>query len=419
MKKKDNWLKLDNAAKVFPYISNNNTSNVFRVSYVLKEKINNLILQEAVSDLKDRFPTFFVKLKKGAFWFYFESNDNEFCVKPESPFVCDYKNNDYKYFLDIFYYENRISVEVFHAIGDASGAIQLLNAILYRYLVLLGKDIKDKENKIILFDSEIRQLELEDSFNKYFSNSKNKRLTPNKAHRIKGTKFDINGQGIISGVMDVSEIKKISNQYNATITEFLVAVLLKSVFMYVKTSKKPINIFVPVNLRKYFDSETLRNFSLYIYISKMIDESNIEELLKFIKIQFKEQLEKENLQTTLDSNVKLEKIFALRFCPLFLKTLLFKLGYGIIAGGLETMSLSNLGKIDLPECLNEHINYAEFIIGAGNDSTNNLGIITVNNKICMSFSRKIKETEIEKYFFRQLKDYGVDITIITNRWEEI
>lgn len=418
MKRKDNWLKLDNAAKVFPYISNMHTSNVFRLSYILKENIDPLILQKAVDDIKDRFPTFFVKMKKGFFWYYFEKNENKFIVQEETPYVCKYKKANDGYFIEIFYFKKRLSLEVFHSIADASGATQLLNSICYRYLELKGYLVSNDDKAIIEKDTEIRTLELEDSFNKYYSATKNSRITPKKAYRIKGDKFYILGNGVITGTTDVAKLKAIAKSFNATITEFLTAVLMKSIIQYAKTAKKPINIFVPVNLRRFFDSETLRNFSLFVYVSKNIKDYDLEDLIKDIKEDFKSQLTLTNMQTTLDANVKLEKDYALRFCPLFLKWIIFKLGYQAIAGGLETMSLSNLGEVKMPNSLKKYVESAEFIIGAGEDSTNNLGVVSLNNKICLSFSRTIMETEIEKNFFRSLHQFGLDFKIDSNLWEE-
>ena len=69
---KDDWYKLDNAAKVFPTEIGGKGSSVFRVSAVVNEEIDPKILQQALEDLVVRFPTMMVTLKKGLFWYYFE-----------------------------------------------------------------------------------------------------------------------------------------------------------------------------------------------------------------------------------------------------------------------------------------------------------------------------------------------------------
>ncbi len=419
------WLKLDNAAKVFPYISNGKASNVFRISFTLKNQIDSNILQQALDDLKPRFPTFFVKMKRGFFWFYFEQNERKLEVKQENPFICSYKNSTLNkgYFLDVFYYNNRISFEIFHSISDASGGSNFALAVVYRYLELLDYKLEDPNNLIIHYNSEIHSLELKDSFNRYYTNEKLPRFTPTKAYRIKGKSFSIKGNGVITGLINQDELYKVSKKYNCTITQFICACMFKSIMNYSKRFKNkknlPINIILPVNLRKYFDSLSLRNFSLYIYLSLKHDLSlSLNDIIDSIKKDYDKQLNIENLQATLNANVGLEKIYLLKFLPLILKTFAFKVGFDSIAGGLSTISISNLGKLNVPECLFNHIDHVDFINGVGTDTTHNLGIVSFNKTTSISISRVIKETEIEQYFFNLLTDEGLQIKIESNLWED-
>ena len=79
MKKKNyrnSWRKLDNTAKIFSMedYTNNNT---FRLSVVLKEKINPSYLKDAVIRTLMEYPSYKVKIRVGFFWNYFEKNDND------------------------------------------------------------------------------------------------------------------------------------------------------------------------------------------------------------------------------------------------------------------------------------------------------------------------------------------------------
>ena len=55
------WYRLDTAALIFPAIARKDWSNAFRVSATLTEQIDPGILQQAVDDMRYRFPSFFVK----------------------------------------------------------------------------------------------------------------------------------------------------------------------------------------------------------------------------------------------------------------------------------------------------------------------------------------------------------------------
>ena len=68
------WRKLDNSAKIFPISTGKKYSNVFRLSVVLKEKINPEILDKAVKIALEKYKSFKVRLKDGFFWNYLEHN---------------------------------------------------------------------------------------------------------------------------------------------------------------------------------------------------------------------------------------------------------------------------------------------------------------------------------------------------------
>ena len=86
MAKTTNWRRLDNSAKIFPIASSKKYSSVFRLSAVLKEKINRDILKKAVDRVLENLPSFKVKLKKGAFWYYFEENNKDIIIEEEKDY---------------------------------------------------------------------------------------------------------------------------------------------------------------------------------------------------------------------------------------------------------------------------------------------------------------------------------------------
>lgn len=67
------WMRLDNAALIFPAVRRKNWSNAFRVSATLYEDVDPEILQQAVDALAPRFPSMYVSLHRGLFWYYLQS----------------------------------------------------------------------------------------------------------------------------------------------------------------------------------------------------------------------------------------------------------------------------------------------------------------------------------------------------------
>ena len=58
------WMRLDNAAKIFPAVKRRDWSNVFRLSATLTQPIDPLLLQEAVRLVAPRFPSMLVSLHR-------------------------------------------------------------------------------------------------------------------------------------------------------------------------------------------------------------------------------------------------------------------------------------------------------------------------------------------------------------------
>ena len=59
MKKKIYWHRLDNAAKIFPAVSTDKRSNVFRLSFYLDHDVDQDLLKEAAHKSLERFQIFF------------------------------------------------------------------------------------------------------------------------------------------------------------------------------------------------------------------------------------------------------------------------------------------------------------------------------------------------------------------------
>ena len=141
---KKTWYPLDNAGVLYSALQKERYSAVYRFSAVMTQTVDPLALQRAVQKTMPRFPTFGVRIRRGAFWCYFEPNHNPGpFVKKDMANPCQpirfHEDNDW--LIRIFYYEKRISLEVFHAISDGAGSIIFLRTLLAVYLRERGYDI--------------------------------------------------------------------------------------------------------------------------------------------------------------------------------------------------------------------------------------------------------------------------------------
>lgn len=413
MKKKQYWYSLDNAAKVFPAVSNANRASVFRLSFYLNESVKPLILEQAVNEVLPRFETFAVTLKSGLFWYYIAANNRHFKVKEESSILCKFipwaENNGYLF--SVYYYENKITLETFHSLSDGTGAMEFLKSITYTYYKLRGVSM-DHEG-IIISQSPYTMEETSDMFVDSYDISNKKKLKEEPAYHITGERFLKHFTLAIRIKASTEQLLELTRSKQVTIGEYVTALMAYSIYTQIpnkKQLKKPIKMFIPVNLRKYFASKTLRNFSLYIKVSFSPKVAwDFESMLTETKRQFKANLNKEDLHARMNSNVGIEKNPSIRLLPLPLKNLGFKLGYYFLAENINTFSISNLGNVKLPSAMNQYIQDIDFSIGG-----TNMAIASVHGYTNLMFNTQFKDISIIQTFLKHLTDAGLELQIDTN-----
>ena len=418
----NNWHKLDNVAKLFPSVTTVKNSSVFRVSAVLTEKVDKVILQKTVDHVYDRFKMLFVKMHRGVFWNYFDNNYDRFLIQEEAEFPCGNINpiENNGYFIKILFFNKRISIEIFHALTDGGGAIEFLKTILFYYFNFLDGSI-DAEGKITLIDNSLSADDLEDSFFRYYEKMKIQKHFAKRSFRIRGTTFENYGNNVITGVISAGELNRLAKARNSTITSYLVSVLIYSIYMSNQrytNNKNPIVVSIPVNLRKMFPSKTLRNFFAVVNVGMSIDnEAKLENIIKEINSQLKDKTEKSALQGLISKNIEFENCIYSRFMPLLLKKIFITIGFNVMGETRKTITLSNIGNVPIPTGLTSKVNLMEMVLYPTPKSPVNCGICTVNDKLAISFSRTIIEPDIIRYFLNYLSEKdGLEVAVYSNDW---
>ena len=132
------WWTLDNAAKIFPSTGSAHDSKVFRFVCELREPVEPQLLQRALDRTVERFPIYRSVMKRGWFWYYLEDSPLPAQVRREElPPCCPiYPSVRRSLLFRVLYYRRRISLEVYHALTDGTGALNFLCALVYEYLLL-------------------------------------------------------------------------------------------------------------------------------------------------------------------------------------------------------------------------------------------------------------------------------------------
>ncbi|MFP4178397.1 MAG: hypothetical protein ACLFTZ_06535, partial [Acholeplasmataceae bacterium] len=213
-----------------------------------------------------------------------------------------------------------------------------------------------------------------------------------------------------------SFIRHVKNTYHVSLTQYVTAIIAYSIIKEAidfQGKGKPLKVFIPVNLRPYFNSITLRNFSLFIktvYASEKKDWT-FEEVLERTKKDFARELDRDRLIERMSSNVDFEKRILIRILPLFLKTIAFRIGYSILGERISSTSFSNLGIIELPSGLKDHVLDVDFA-NAGYGFTTTM--VSVGNHTNIMFTSSVKDTSIFSRFVSFLVEEGFEPIIDTN-----
>lgn len=408
------WRRLDNTAKIFPVIASEDLSNVFRVSVTLKDEIDAEKLQKALEDVIVWFDGFNVRLRRGFFWYYFETNKKKPVVEKENSYPCKYidpRLNE-QFLFRVSYYQKRINLEVFHAITDGMGAVNFLKELTYHYLRLVnGKSIAQKPSIECALDTE-------DSYLKNYRKIPHKPYASNKSFQLKGELLYLDTISIIHGYVDLDSLKRKCSEYNVSITKYLVTILIWSIYeeyMNRQPQKYPVSINVPINLRSYFNSSTTMNFfavSAVEFLSKG-ENHTFEEMLHHVEKQMDSNMEKDRLDRLISYNVSNEKKAVVRFSPLFIKYILMKIIYKKTSKR-NTMTLSNLGVIKVLPEYEEYIDNFHFIIGVSEKQKMKCGVCSYGDRMIISFTSVLKNPYLQRAFFRTLSRDGIKVQIESN-----
>ncbi len=419
------WYKLDLSANVYPTLQRRTFSNVFRISLSLKDEIQPDILQKALDQTLKRFPMYKVALRKGVFWRYFEPNDRPGpFVMPDIQNPCmpmHFRSNN-RYLIRIYYYRTRISLEMFHSLSDGNGALYLLRTLTAVYLRMLGYDIPNGCGVLDIHEAP-DPAEFEDAYMKYATSKVLPPRSQPKAYRIRGTLEPFHTLNILCGVIPVDQLLKVSKSYQVSVTAYLNAVLLYALMQKQKADRpfreRPLKLAMPVNLRSFFPSNTLRNFISMVYpsIDPRMGDYTFEEILQQVHHYMRYYINNKFLNADITTNAATQKHPLIRIVPLCIKDFVVRRFYIRVQDCQSTAGLTNLGVIRLSPQLQEHVTRFDVLMGQPFSARTNCAIVSYQNLLTINFTSSIQETDVEMYFFRKLIADGIPVKIETNRKE--
>ena len=410
------WYSLDNAAKIYPAVRSIEISGMFRITAIMKATVDPDCLQIALEKALERFPVFGMTLKKGLFWYYLEKNFRKPRVYPDNTYPCSKLDVDANggYLFRLSWYGRAINLECFHSLTDGTGALAFLQYVVRTYLVLAGTGIAPD-------GSAPSARETEDSFLRYYDRKTAKSDNGSAAFHLKAPLMDPYAVAVTHGKMPLDALKKLASEKGVTLTVYLAALILYAVYTspyignYGDLQKKPLKIAIPVNLRRIFPSQTLRNFTAVINAEvKVGGGATLDDFIARIAAQTKQKVNRDYLLSLFSFNVGGERNPVFKFVPRVIKNMALRLSYNLLGERLYTTEFSNLGIVEAGEDLSPFVEGFTFLISPSAKTPLMATACSYHGTFTLSFNRRFYGPEIEQFVFSHLAAQGVPVTVFSN-----
>lgn len=439
------WVRLDNAANIFLAARSNVDSKVFRLAAELDEEVDPAVLQEALDRVYAQYPLFRAILREGVFWYYLQQSDLRPVVAEElgPPVEHLYHQERHELLFRVLHRGRRVSLEVFHALTDGTGALWFFEDLLTEYVGLRHVD------EFRAAASDVKQGFTVDAFTHWFRSGtgsvpfeedataavespstalpsdaeapqrepRRRRYRRRDVLRVRGAHTPDLRTRVVELSMPVKPVLALARAEGVSLTIYLLAIFFEAI----RATRLPsgrartITCSVPVNLRQFFPTESGRNFfatTMLAHTYTGVDETDsVPAVCQELDRQFKQVLTKEGLARKIRRLVRFERSPALRVIPRPLKDLILASVNSWGNRGI-TLAISNLGRVVLPEPVAAHVGRVYLHVAAVRPQ---FGAVSHGDVLTVSFTGPFVETDYHSAFVRFLTEAGVPVEINANR----
>lgn len=410
------WLRLDNAAKIYPAAYSEVAPEVFRMGMRLDAPIRLSALQAALGRVIARCPYYQVHLRRGFFWYYLQRHS---CV-PEVELLTDepvagisIRRRD-EHLFRVRARESTIAIDFSHVLTDGAGATRFLATLVAEYLRQTGVDVPSG-GLILDPDEPPHEGEFEDAFRALYRPESPPPEDLSPAYHIPAHQHDA-AYRIVTGCMQVDRVLANAKERRVSLTEYLAGILTHAIIgIHERDSARrhTVRVEIPVDLRRFYHSPTMRNFSLFVSpeVDLRLGSYDLEETIQLVHHQVRLQVDLRQLTRQIKRNVGGEMNPFVRIVPLvfkdwYLSSLHHRLGNNLYSG-----VVSNLGRVDLPESMAEHVERVVFVLGPNPVRRTNCSVLSYKGELSLTFGSLGTDLELERRVFRTLVSHGVRVRI--------
>lgn len=468
------WVRLDNASNIFLAARSDVDPKVFRISAEVDHPVEADLLQDTLDETYDRYPLYHAVMRSGIFWSYMQDSDLRPVVAPETQHTCApiYREDRRTLLFRVVHHRRRITLEIFHALSDGTGALWFLSDLLVAYTRRRASretgdagspprgcrspERRSPERR----ESEQREPEqreseqglVVDSFAHYFrarpresgsgdgpsdrqrppggglfrwrARDRQTRRRPRaKVYRVPGTRTPDNRTRAVELTMSTADVLSLARQHEVSVTMFLTALFFESIRLSAQAAspaglggRRTVAASLPVNLRQFFPSTSARNFFATVRVAHTYGEGDddIETVSRELQRQFTPQVAPEALERKLRRFVRVERQPLSRVVPRVLKDRILSLINRANNRGL-TVAASNLGRVSLPDLAEGEVRRMLFHVSAVRPQ---FCAISHGDILTVSFTSPFTETDHIREFARLLTGRGVAVRVASARVTE-
>ena len=405
-------LRLDNASFIYPASLSKKYASLYRMSVTLSEPVDAAVLQQALEATVRRIPTFGYTLTGGALWWYLRQLDQPVRVLPaQNLHQFTIAGND-GFLFRVSADGCRIVQDIFHVLTDGNGGMTFLLTLTAEYLRLRYGIAPSYGGRILDPTDAPAASELADSFDD-FSGKRGALEQNDPAYHLHGRPLGTKVLRDVRVRMSMAQVHAEAKRRDVTVTELLTAAMVAALQDVRRKDplkcRSVLKVNVPVDLRRIFGGRTLRNFSSYVMLGVDVrnGEYDFNQILQVVSAQKRLYSMPSQLEPKVAKNVELEDNFAINCIPRFLKKPIIDIINKLKGDRYCTHTLSNLGRIELPESMRPYVRDIDFILGRQRGNSGASACVGYGDSLVLNMSRRIAERGFEDAFLRQLDSLGI------------
>ena len=384
-------------------------------------------------------------LRRGVFWYYLQDSDLRPVLEAESEHTCApiYQADRRTLLFRVVHHRRRVSLEVFHALSDGTGALWFLSALLEDYCrrrdgldgaaqerAARRRAMQERAAHAEEFSREAASAvlrlededpELTDPLDGVAEPAPAAPPAPRRVLRLRGTRTPDHRTRVLELTMPAAPVLALAKGEGVALSMYLTALFFEAIRRTGALERdargaRTLAASVPVNLRRFFPSDSARNFFATITVSHTYGAGadGLGEVARELQEAFSAEATEEALEEKLRRLLRVERSPLARIVPRPLKDLLLGLVNRANNRSL-TVAISNLGRVTLPEAAAAHVGRMAFHVSAARPQ---FCAISHDGLLTISFTSPFVETAHVREFARALTEAGIEVSLAASRTTE-